>query len=90
MSIPQVAVTPTVAPSPNVPAKQLYWQGYDQYVECFYSGDWLSAGELAAMTPEERRGYEAAARHQADTETEAYLISLNTNAWGDLTQGGGF
>ena len=73
--------TPTV--NPNVPAKQLYWQGYDQYVECALNGDWLTREEYAAMTPAERRGYEAAARHAADTETYAYLG--NRNAYGDLT-----
>lgn len=77
----------TVTKSPNVPEKQLYWQGYDMYVECAINGDWLTTDELAAMTQEERRGYETAARHQADADTEAYLVSLNTNAFGDYTQG---
>jgi hypothetical protein len=36
------------------------------------------------MTPEERRGYEAAQRNQADTETYAYLS--NVNSYGDRTE----
>lgn len=83
-TLPQFTVAPTVATSPNIPAKQLYWQGYDMYCECAVDGDWLSKEEFAAMTPEEKRGYEAAARHQADTETYAYLA--NTNAYGDVTE----
>ena len=74
--------TPTV--KPDISAKQLYWQGYDMYTECFFSGDFLSAEEYAAMTPAARRGYDAAARHQADTATDVYLS--NRNAYGDLTE----
>ncbi len=67
-----------------IPAKQPYWCGYDQFVDCAVTGDYLSPEEFGAMTPEEKRGYEAAARHQADTETYAYLA--NTNAYGDKTE----
>ena len=73
----------TVA-SPNVPAVQLFWQGYDQFVLCAASRDWLSPEEYASMTDAERRGYEAAARHAADTDTFCYLA--NTNAYGDRTE----
>ena len=76
-------IAPTVTVSPNVPAKTEYWQGYDQYIECAISGDYLSPEEYAAMTDAERRGYEAAARHQADTETDCYLSSISFNAYGD-------
>lgn len=76
-------LTPAVKTS-NVPEKTLYWQGYDQYIACSFSRDWLSAEEYAAMTPEEKRGYEAAARHQADMETDIYLG--NRNSFGDLTE----
>jgi Zn-finger nucleic acid-binding protein len=79
-------LAPSFVVSPLIPAKQLYWQGYDMYCECAITGNWLDAGELAAMTPEEKRGYEAAGRHQADTETYCYLA--NTNAYGDRTDGG--
>jgi hypothetical protein len=67
-----------------IPTKQPYWQGYDQYLDCATSGDWLSPEEYASMTPEEKRGYEAAGRHAADTETYAYLS--NRNSFGDLTE----
>lgn len=66
----------TVA-APTVPAKQPYWQGYDMFCECAATGDYLSPGEYAAMTDAERRGYEAAARHQADAETYSYLAGSN-------------
>lgn len=75
--LPEVVVT-------AIPEKQPYWVGYDMYVECALAHDFLSAEEFAAMTPEEKRGYEAAGRHQADTETYAYVS--NRNAYGDLTE----
>jgi len=78
--VPEVVVSSVS----TLPEKTLYWQGYDQYIDCSRDGDWLSAEELAAMTPEEKRGYEAAGRHAADTETYAYLA--NTNAYGDRTE----
>jgi hypothetical protein len=90
-TLPRFAVAPTV--SPNVPAKTLYWQGYDMYCECAASGDYLTDEEYAAMTDAERRGYNQAARHQADTETYAYLANTetyaylaNTNSFGDRTE----
>jgi hypothetical protein len=79
-----ILAQPTVAVSPNIPAKQLYWQGYDQYILCSLSGDWLSPEEYASMLPEERRGYEAAGRHAADSETYTFLAS--TNSFGDRTE----
>jgi hypothetical protein len=75
--LPDVVVT-------AIPEKQLYWVGYDMYVECALANDFLSPEEFAAMTPQEKRGYEAAARHQADMETDIYLG--NRNAFGDLTE----
>jgi hypothetical protein len=82
--LPQVSPAPAFTVSPNVPAKQLYWQGYDMFIEAYFARDPLTEGELASMTQEERRGFEAAGRHQADTETYAYLG--NRNAYGDLTE----
>jgi hypothetical protein len=84
--VAQVAPTVTYAPAVAIPEKQLYWQGYDQFVECFFANDFLSSEEFASMLPEEKRGYETAQRHQADCDTDGYLMSLNTNAYGDLTQ----
>ncbi len=80
----EVAPTFTVVPVTAIPEKQLYWCGYDQYLDCFFANDFLSQEEFASMLPEERRGYEAAQRHQADTETYQYLS--NVNAYGDRTE----
>jgi hypothetical protein len=75
--VPEVVVT-------AIPEKQPYWVGYDQYLDCYLANDFLSPEEFGAMLPEEKRGYEAAQRHQADTETYEYLA--NTNAYGDRTE----
>jgi len=77
----QVAPTFTVS---TLPEKTLYWAGFDTYYECSLTGDYLSTGELAAMLPEEKRGYEYAQRCAADTETYVYLS--NRNSFGDLTE----
>lgn len=68
-----ILARPTEEVSTNVPAKQLYWQGFDMYCECALTGDWLSKGEFGAMTPEEKRGYEAASRAAADADTTGHL-----------------
>ena len=80
--LPQVEVMVTV----STPEKQPYWMGYDQFIQCYFSGDRWSPEELASMSDGERRGYEAAARHQADTETDSYVARLNTNSFGDRTE----
>jgi hypothetical protein len=83
-SLTQVA--PVIVPDfvvTTLPAKQPYWQGYDMYTDCFFANDFLSPEEFAAMTPDEKRGYEAAQRHQAEMETDIYLG--NRNSFGDLT-----
>lgn len=68
----------------GVPERQPYWAGYDCFVECALAHDYLSPEDFAAMTPEEKRGYEFAQRCAADTESYAYLS--NRNAYGDLTE----
>jgi hypothetical protein len=66
--------------------RQQYWDGFDQYCDCARTGDWLDAGELASLTPAERKGYNAAADAQAEAEYAAHRG--NVNAYGDYTEQG--
>jgi hypothetical protein len=56
------------------------------FVEAYFANDPLTADELAAMSPQEKRGYEFAARCQVETEADDYMTRLNVNAYGDRTE----
>lgn len=56
-----------------------YWQGFNQFCTDDSTGDYLSAGELTALTPEEMQGYVAAQKAAADCETDSYLS--RTERW---------
>lgn len=51
---------------------QQYWDGFATFCECDRSGEYLSAGELAALTPAEMRGYNAAVRAKDEAATPHY------------------
>lgn len=65
-------------------ADQQWFAGFNQYSDDVRTGDYCSAEELAAMTPQERKGYRDAMDAESYAETSAYLIS--TNAYGDRTE----
>jgi hypothetical protein len=91
-TLPQVLPTVTVtavSPLCLLDAKtpdELWLDGFQMFADCVRTGDYLSAEELAAMTPGERRGYNDAISAADYAETSAYLY--NTNAYGDATMGG--
>jgi hypothetical protein len=65
------------------PAEQ-YWSGFMTFIECDAAKDYLSAGELAALTPAEMAGYNGAILAADASEFAAYLA--NRNSFGDLTE----
>lgn len=64
--------------------QEQYWDGFLTFCDCDLSGDYLTAGELAALTPHEMRGYNTAIRAADDAEYAAYRG--NKNCYLDLTE----
>ena len=60
------------------------WSGFMTFVECDLTGDYLDAGELAALTPAEMAGWNAAIAAKDEADFAAYLG--NRNSFGDLTE----
>jgi hypothetical protein len=54
---------------------QQYWDGFEMFCEVDRSGDYLTAGELAALTPDEMRGYNSAIRAKDEATYSAYSES---------------
>lgn len=86
------AVWPTVAtisPLQVIDARtpdQLWFDGFNQYADCVRDGDYLTAEELAAMTPKERQGYSDAISSHDYAEFVEWRES--SNSFGDYTMGG--
>ena len=59
----------------NRTEREQYRAGFDQFCDCDRTGDYLSAGELAALTPAEMRGYNAAIRAKDAATFAAYVES---------------
>jgi hypothetical protein len=77
-------VTPEVIFTSTRTARQQYEDGFSMFCDCDRTGDYLSPGELAALTESEMKGYNAAIRAKDDAEHTSYLS--NTNAYGDRTE----
>jgi hypothetical protein len=88
--VPQVLPTVTVtavSPLCLLEARtpdELWLDGFNQYADDVRIGDYLSAEELAAMTPGERKGYNDAIASADYAEWSAYSVS--TNSFGDRTE----
>ncbi len=67
-------------------ADEQWFDGFNQYADCVRDGDYLSAEEIDAMTPVERKGYRNAISAADYAEWSAYHES--TNAYGDSTEWG--
>jgi hypothetical protein len=63
-----------------------WFDGFHQYADCMRDGEYLSAEEIDAMTPTERRGYHDAIEAADYAEWSAFHES--TNAYGDSTEQG--
>jgi len=78
-----ISPAPTIEVHPRT-ARAQYWDGFDLYVRCHFTGEWPNADEIAAQTSAELKGYNAAADAQAEAEYAEYRG--NVNAYGDLTE----
>lgn len=86
LTVPVVTVT-VISPLRIIDVRtpdQQWFDGFHQFSDCVRDGDWLDDGELAAMTPQERKGYRDAIASADYAETSAYLV--NHNAYGDRTE----
>jgi hypothetical protein len=64
--------------------QQQYEDGFNQFCDCDRTGDYLTAGELAALTEPEMKGYNDAIRAKDAAEYDSYRD--NVNSFGDLTE----
>jgi hypothetical protein len=74
----------STADPPTDPAHDEFWAGFATFVECDLNGEYLSASELAALSPNEMRGWNAAIEAK-DAATYAEYRS-NRNSFSDLTE----
>jgi hypothetical protein len=76
--LPDFVVTVTRTP------EEQWFDGFHQYADDVRSGDYCTTEELAAMTPQERKGYRDAISAADYAEWSAYRES--TNSFGDRTE----
>jgi hypothetical protein len=84
LTVPVVTViSPLQVLDARTPDQQ-WFDGFNQYADCMRDGDWLDVGELAVMTPQERKGYNDAISAADYAEWSEYMV--NTNSFCDLTE----
>jgi hypothetical protein len=80
LTLPVVTVT-VISPLQVMDARtpdQQWFDGFHQYSDDVRSGDFCSAEELAAMTPQERKGYRDAISAADYAEWSAYREGRNS------------